>query len=497
MALPRLDRPGDFIAGRFVSPPRPEHELTIHSPADVADRVAVHPIEASHVDDAVEAARQAFPAWRRLSRARRVELLRAYQGRLSAHAEDIALTLAREVGKPLWEARGEVRAMRAKVDVSVTEGAALTAPCAVDTLPGEIRYRPHGVLAVIGPFNFPGHLPNGQIVPALLEGNTVVHKPSEKTPSTATWMARCFDEAGFPPGTVNVVQGEGAAAERLATHEGIDGVLFTGSAEVGKRIVMANAANVGRLIALELGGKNASIVHEDADLEHAARQIAFAGYVTAGQRCSATSRVIAVGRAAEPLAERLAELARGVRVGYPLDDGVFSGPMIRRGARDALLEAQQRGSQLGFETWVEGRPVQVAGHEGWYMSPALHRAPDPGAEVAGYTDQELFGPDLVLYAVEDFEQALAVADRTRYGLVASVFTQRRDILERAADGLRVGLLHWNRASAGASGRLPFGGVKDSGNHRPAGLHTALACAYPMGIYLEPPQPPAGSWPGFP
>jgi len=487
----------DYVDGRFVTPESPDGTIEVRSPADRADVVGVFPYAVAQVDRAIDAARRAFPAWRRLGEAKRAELLRAYQARVRANADELAKTIAREIGKPLWEAKTEVAAMITKVDLSLGEGASYVKDVHLGDLPGEIRHRPLGVVSVIGPFNFPGHLPNGQIVPALLAGNTVVFKPSEKGSATAQWMTRCYDEAGFPKGVFNVVHGEAHVARAIVSHDGIDGILFTGSVAVGKAIAAANVSWPGRMIALELGGKNASIVLDDCDLERTAREVAFSGFATSGQRCTCTSRVIVTRGVADALIQKLASAAKNVVVGHPFDDGVFMGPVISRGSRDAILAAQARAVDAGFDAVAPGGIVDVPGRDGHYLRPAVHVAPSGAARAPGYTDQELFGPDLAVFVVDDLEQAIALADDTPFGLAAAVFTQSRDAFEACADSLRVGVLHWNRSSAGASSRLPFGGVKDSGNHHPAGILAQSACSYPMAVLL--PTATIGAlptWPGM-
>ena len=486
----------DFVAGRFTRAAAPEGELVVRSPADETEIVAVAPWSRAQVDLAVDAARVAFPAWRRLGTTARAELLTRYQAALKAHLEDLAVAISRDVGKPLWEARTEVQAMVSKVDLTLGEGAAFVRNVRVDGLPGEIRHRPHGVLAVLGPFNFPGHLPNGQLVPALFTGNTVVFKPSDRGVSTAVMMARCFEEAGFPPGVFNVVQGGVPVAERLVVHPGINGVLFTGSLAVGQRIVAANAHRPGVLVALELGGKNASLVLDDADLEGAVREIAFSGFATAGQRCTATSRVIATRGIADALGARLAAAARSIKVGHPHEDGVFMGPLISESARQALLAAQGRALAAGFDA-LAGGGIAQASRRGFYVRPAVHRAPRGVHRLDGYTDVELFAPDLALLVVADEAEAIEVANDSRFGLSASVFTASADAFERCADELEVGVIHWNRSSAGASSRLPFGGIKASGNHRPAGILMGASCVYPLSVLLpSKPPTPLPSWPGI-
>jgi succinylglutamic semialdehyde dehydrogenase len=493
---------GDYIAGEFVQAPSPDLEITTRSPADQEDVVGRHRCQVSHVDQAVQAAAEAQGAWKRLAAQDRANLLRRYQEIAKRRRAEIANTIAREVGKALWDANGEAGAIAAKVDLVLGDGAKWTEDRSLDAVPAELRFMPHGVMAVVGPFNFPGHLPNGQILPALALGNTVVFKPSDKTPNTAVLLAQCFDEAGFPPGVVNVVQGGVAAAEALVRHADVDGILFTGSAPVGRKILEANLDSPGKVVALELGGKNACIVLDDANLEWAARHIAFAAFASAGQRCTATSRVFATPGVARPLAVRVAEIAKALSVGHPLDEGVFMGPVIDAGSRDRLLKAQSAASAAGFELLAgtsEGERFEVAGREGFYVRPAVRWAPDAEIKVPGYTHDELFGPDVAVYSVRDAAQAVDLLNATRYGLSGAVFTQSRDTFESLAMDLRVGVLNWNKGSAGASGKLPFGGVKDSGNHRPAGITMGLSCAFPQARLLCPPelQSDLPTWPGFP
>jgi succinylglutamic semialdehyde dehydrogenase len=493
-----LERPGDFIDGSFQNPAIADGELTIRSPADTNDVVSIHAYARGALHAGIASARKAWPAWRRLSIEARAEHLRRYQAELRAQHAALTDVIAREVGKPLWEAKTEVDAMIGKVDITLGEARRYTDDVRLADLPGEIRYRPLGVVAVIGPFNFPGHLPNGQIVPALLLGNCVVHKPSEKTPSAATLIARCAQAAGLPAGVLNVVQGTGAFGAELATDADVDGVMFTGSAAVGRRILHAQGERFDRLIALELGGKNAAVALDDCDIERTARAIAFSAYVTAGQRCTATSRLIATPAVADKLIARIAELAQHVRIGHPLSDGVFMGPVISESARTHLQAAQASARYHGFQAVLPGGSVEISDHPGFYVRPAIHVAPNADITVPNYTDAELFGPDLAVYRATDEEHAFALANRTTSGLTAAVYTGSREAFERAADVLRVGVLQWNRATAGASSRLPFGGIGQSGNHRPAAALAGLACTYALGIQTPSDAERARmpTWPGF-
>ncbi len=493
--LAGLER-GNYINGTFRPIPDAAH-LQLRSPADTNLVLGKVPNTAAAVDEAVETGRTTQRGiLSRMSKQERAEMLRRYQVAVKARSEKIAETIAFEVGKPLWDARTEANALASKVDLSLGEGAAYTADKRFDDLPGGIVYRPHGVVAVIGPFNFPAHLANGHIVPALLEGNAVVFKPSERAPGVATHIADALRDAGFPDGAFNVVHGDGHVAQALIAHPHVNAVLFTGSAAVGRSILRSTAETPGKLIALELGGKNASIVMDDAELERTARELAFSAFVTAGQRCTATSRVFAHNKIIDALVERLASIAANTTVGFPFDEGVFLGPMISAASRDALRTAQTRAHSAGITRITPSSEIEIAGHPGHYARPSVHRAAKSTTSVPGYTDIELFGPDVCVYPVDSLEEAVARANDSPYGLASAVFTAKRETFERAAFDLDVGVVHWNRSSAGASGRLPFGGTKNSGNHRAAGITAGLSCAFPVAHFELPPNAPLPTWPGM-
>jgi succinylglutamic semialdehyde dehydrogenase len=310
-------------------------------------------------------------------------------------------------------------------------------------------------------------------------------------------MALCLHEAGLPRGAFNLVHGGADVGMRLTSHPEVDAILFTGSLGVGREIVRSNAYRPECLIALELGGKNAALAFDDCDIALSARAIAFSAFVTAGQRCTASSRLFVTRKVAAKLIERIAAHASGIAIGHVLEPNAFCGPVITASARTAMLKAQARAVSAGYEPRVPGGAIEITGHAGHYLRPAVHVA-EGVLEVAGYTDRELFGPDLAVHVVEDEQAALEAAARSRFGLAAAVFTSSREAFERAAEHLEVGVMHWNRPSTGASGRLPFGGLRQSGNHRPAGILAAQSCADPVAVLLEPASGrPSPSWPGFP
>jgi succinylglutamic semialdehyde dehydrogenase len=332
------------------------------------------------------------------------------------------------------------------------------------------------------------------VVPALATGNCVVIKPSERAPAVGQLYAELAQRADFPAGVINLVQGDGALGAALAAHPDVDGVLFTGSWAVGRALLAATLDQPHKLVALEMGGKNAVLVCEDADLDAAARAIAFGACATAGQRCSATSRVFVQPRVADALVARLAALLRTLRVGDPLASDVFVGPLISAAARARHALALHWARCEGAECVVAGGPGDGP-RRGYWVRPSLHRVArlDPASR---YQREEHFAPDLFVHEVATLGDALAALDASEYGLVASVFSADRAAYERVAREARVGAVNWSLPTVGASSKLPFGGLKRSGNGRPAGATSTLYCTYPQAS-LESAAPGLVRWPGFP
>ena len=473
----------DFVAGTFAEPQRPEGVIEDRCPADLSVLLGRHGWALSQVDRAVDAARAAQPSWAARPGGERAALVRRIGEVLKGRAEELARAIALDVGKPLWESRAEVQACVAKAAITVEDGLRLVAPFPAPGQPdAECRFRPLGVVAVLGPFNFPVHLPNGHVLPALACGNTVVFKPSEIAPHAAELYARCLAESGVPPGAFNLVQGPGPVGAALAAHPGVDGVLFTGSWAVGQAIQRASLGQT-KLLALEMGGKNAALVLRDADLDKAVYDALFSAFVSAGQRCTAASRLIVEGppARADAVAARIAAAAERLSIGHPLREGVFMGPL----ASEPGLEKFLAGSRAAPETMLEPRALSPGGLRGWYVTPGVHRV--RAWTGSAYEREELFGPDLAVYDSSSEEEAVAIANCTEYGLAASVHTASREAFERCLSTLDCGVVNWNAPTVGASGRLPFGGLERSGNHRPAGLYSALYCAAPVAILQGEPR----------
>jgi len=468
-------------------------ELRSTSPADPRDEIGRYPIaNAAAVGRAVERARAAFPGWRDLGFEGRAALLRRFRD-ISADARDQLSTLiAREVGKALWDARGEAKLVPAKVDLSLDEG--MRAVATLEAGPGiRATYHPRGVLAVLGPFNFPAHLPNGHIVPALATGNTVVFKPSELAAGVGDWLVRAYEKAGLPEGVLQVVHGARDTGEALARHCEVDGVLFTGSYAAGRAIEAAAIDQPDKLVALEMGGRNAIVVLQDADLELAVAETALSICATTGQRCSCASRLFVHEARIDEFSDKLSAVLRGIVIGNPLDEGVFMGPLISQAARAKVDHYRALGVQAGGERVLCVEPDLPSP----FVGPGLARFTNCEQTHPMQRD-EIFGPEAALYPIADLDEAIAAVNDSDYGLVASVFSKTRANYEHCIGRIETGLLNWNKGTIGASGKLPFGGQKRSGNHRPAGVAASLYCTNAQAhLENEAPFDPASLPPGMP
>ena len=449
-------------------------ELVSVSPADPRDEVGRFPVaDAGAVDEAVTRARAALPGWRDAGLGARAERLRRFAAIARAREEELARLLAREVGKALWDARAEARLLAPKVEATLEHGLRFVAP--IEGGEGaRAGFHPRGVLAVLGPFNFPAHLPGGHLVPALATGNTLVFKPSDLAPAVGAWLAAAFAEAGLPPGVLELVQGGAETGRALATHPGVDGVLFTGSWAVGRALREATLDQPGKLLALEMGGKNAMIVLEDADLDLAASEAALSIAATTGQRCSSLSRLFVARRVEEPFRERLVRLLAGLTIGPPLAEGTFMGPLVSRAACDRLTRFRAAAREAGGEVVLR----RDAGAPPPFVGPGLVRFPGL-CQRHPYQREEIFAPEAALYEVSDLDEAIAATNDSDYGLAAAILTRSRAAYEHAVGRVRTGVLNWNRGTIGASGRLPFGGIGRSGNDRPAGILAAVYCTFPQ------------------
>lgn len=465
-------------------------ELISIDPSTGAEAGRVTVADAAEAGRLMDAARAAFPEWSGRSRAAREAVLRRYAEVLGERRDDLAGLIGREVGKPPWEARAEVDLMANKVAISVEAHAARTSEMASG--PAVTRFRPHGVMVVLGPFNYPGHLPNGHIVPALLAGNTVVFKPSEQAPLVAAATAECWRAAGLPDGVLGVAQGGRATAEALLDHPVLDGVLLTGSAATGRAVHARFGGRPEVMLALEMGGNNPLLVHGAADLDAVAYTVVHSAYLTAGQRCTCARRLVLVdGPESDALLERLAAMVRRIPVGPPsADPEPFMGPVVSAEAAGHVLAAQDALLAAGATALVVSRRL-VPGTG--LLTPGLLDV----TAVVDRPDDEVFGPLLQVVRCPDIDAALAECDATAFGLAAGLISDDPALYERFRDTVRAGVVNWNQQLTGASSRAPFGGIRASGNHRPSAYFAADYCAYPVAsIELPRPAIPDAPFPGL-
>lgn len=427
------------------------------------------------VNTAVVAARKALRGWRQRSSGDRQQLLEAFREQLNIHHEALAHQIGRETGKPLWESRTEVDAMIGKIGISITAYEQRTGSHRSQVAGGQavLRHRPHGVVAVFGPYNFPGHLPNGHIVPALLAGNTVVLKASEQAPGVAELTLQLWLQAGLPPGVINLLQGGADTGRSLAGHGAIDGLFFTGSSAVGHQLHSQYGGQPEKILALEMGGNNPLIVEQVSDLDGAVHHALQSAFLSAGQRCTCARRLLVpAGAEGDRFLDRLVEVSRELKVGgFDDEPQPFMGAVISPAAADRLESTWQALVTAGGRSLLPLRRLQPGTG---LLSPGIIDL--TGIKVA---DEEHFGPLLSVYRYRSFDEALALANDTRFGLAAGILSDRRDLYERLLEEARAGIVNWNRPLTGASSAAPFGGVGASGNHRPSAFYAADYCAWPM------------------
>lgn len=431
---------------------------------------------AGQVDTAVAAARAAFPAWARRPLEERIAMLETFAATLKARSDELARAIGEETGKPLWEAGTEVTSMVNKVAISVQAYRERTGiksgPLADAT--AVLRHKPHGVVAVFGPYNFPGHLPNGHIVPALLAGNCVIFKPSELTPKVAELTVRAWIDAGLPAGMLNLVQGARDTGVALAAHADIDGLFFTGSSRTGNLLHSQFGGQPQKILALEMGGNNPLVVDEVKDVDAAVYTIIQSAFISAGQRCTCARRLLVpAGEWGDALLARLVAVTASIKVGrFDEQPAPFMGSVISLAAAEHLLKAQEHLLANGAVALLAmSQPLEGAA----LLTPGILDV----TGVAQRPDEEFFGPLLQVIRYGDFDEAVREANATQYGLAAGLLSDSRERFEGFLLDSRAGIVNWNKQLTGAASSAPFGGIGASGNHRPSAYYAADYCAYPV------------------
>ena len=453
---------GQFLNGQWE--PGAGSALVSTSPVDGDVIWAGAEASEAQASRAVEAAAAAFPAW--AANKGRQQIVERFAELVREQSERLAALIASEVGKPLWDATGEVNSIAGKAALSIAAYAERTGTTSNGAM--TTSHRPLGVMVVLGPFNFPGHLANGHIMPALLAGNTVVLKPSEQAPAFGEAMIELWEAAGAPAGVINLVQGARSVGQALIANESTAGVLFTGGVGAGRAIHRSLAGRPHVQLALELGGNNPLIAWDVDDTEAAARIIVRSAFISAGQRCTCARRLITNDRA---LVDRVVALATALRVGSPLaDPQPFLGPVISSQAAAAVMSAQAKLIGLGGRALLAG---SIEPHGSAYITPAVIDM----TAVSERPDEEIFGPLLQVVFVESLDDAVAEANRTEFGLAAGLVSADEAVWNEVEPQLRAGIINWNKPTVGASGAAPFGGIGASGNHRPAGYAAADYCSF--------------------
>ena len=464
---------GQLIGGQWQ--PAGEREFASHCPVDLSVVWQGHEASQKQLDEAFQSARRALGTWSRRPVEERIALTEAFAEQILSAADELAELISAETGKPIWESKTEVAACAGKIPVSIDSFRQRRDQSSFEMgeLQAVTRFKPFGVMAVLGPFNFPAHLPNGHIVPALIAGNTIVFKPSELTPAVGQWMAEKWSEAGLPEGVLNLVQGGRDVGAGLASHNELDGLLFTGSSHAGKALHEAFGKHPQKMLALEMGGNNPLVVHEVEDLAAAAYLTVLSAYLTAGQRCTCARRLILVdGPEAEMFTAELICMIGRLRIGKFTDSvEPFAGTVITPQQGRRLVTAFQQLVENGARPLV---PMASLDDCDALLSPSLVDV----TEVEHRHDEELFGPLLNLIRVPDFETAIAEANRTAYGLSAGLLSDREANFDKFISEIRAGIVNWNRQTTGATGKMPFGGCGLSGNHRPSAYFAADYCSFP-------------------
>jgi len=460
---------GEWLAGSGA-------ELVTIDPATGKQTWASKEATAQDVARACEAAHAAFEAWALTPLAERIAICARFRDLLKENAEELALLISAEVGKPLWESRTEVTTMANKVDISVQAHSARTGESHNKVADGEavLRHRPHGVFGVFGPYNFPGHLPNGHIVPALIAGNTVIFKPSEYAPRTAIKTVQLWQQAGVPAGVINLVNGGRDTGVALGQNTLIDGVLFTGSSQTGAALHKQFGGQPGKMLALEMGGNNPLVVWDAKDTDAAVFMAISSAFISAGQRCTCARRLIVQNTPeGDAFVKRLVEVAGKLTIGaWNAEPAPFMGPVVSAAVAGRLLQAQADMIAKGGKSLLEMRHLDK---DSGFVSAGIVDVTD----AQGIPDEEWFGPLLQIFRADDFDSAMKIANATEFGLAAALISNDEALWKTFQARARAGIVNWNRPTTGAASSAPFGGVGKSGNHRPSAYYAADYCAYPV------------------
>ncbi|MEE2742879.1 MAG: aldehyde dehydrogenase family protein [Bdellovibrionota bacterium] len=473
---------GNFFNGKYHEADSNSGKLvTKSSPADLDQKLWECRVSNDHLDDVLEGAKKGFETWRKLSFEERATYLQRYKEEVLKRKEQIAEAISLEIGKPYWEALVEAGAVAGKVDITINESLPRIAQKNIEGIMpktnARINFKPIGISLVIGPFNFPCHLANGQMVSSLLSGNSVIFKPSSKACYCAQLLADCFEAAGFPEGVISMIHSDRHGTMDMVKHPDVKVIFLTGGKEAGLRILENTYKDLTKLISLELGGKNVSIIHEDTNMELALAEVLKGSFLTTGQRCTSTSLVPIHESIADDFIKRFSELADKLVIDHPIDSEKepFMGPLVDQNAMEEYLQFMETAKKEGIKEIKPGKKLEGK-RKGYYVTPSIHLA-EKFDKNSVFLASEIFGPNVTFVPYKTLDEAIEIANSTEYGLAGAVFTKDEAAYEKCALNIDVGILNWNRSTVGANSKLPFGGVKNSGNYRPAAVSTVDFCVY--------------------
>ncbi|OFZ14153.1 MAG: hypothetical protein A2X86_04690 [Bdellovibrionales bacterium GWA2_49_15] len=478
---------GNYFHGKFHNPhsheKSPDRTISKICPADLESGLWEVNIRYEIVDKIIESAIKGQNSWRKTTVDEKVNALRRFKECVLTKAASMSEAIALETGKPLWEASAEILALMNKIDIIINQSLQRILPRHFNDISpgtnGHIYYRPIGPCLIIGPFNFPCNIANNQIASALMAGNSVIFKPSEKTCYSGQLLIECYHEAGFPSGVINLVQGDGELARRILKEKTVKGIFFTGSLEVGKKILANTYQDLSKLVALELGGKNNGIVCKDADLDLALRELIKACFLTSGQRCISTAIVPIHRSLHEEFIEKFHRTAKTIVIDHPIVHEIepFMGPLVDQQALENYLLYMGMAKREGIEEIMRGKHLERK-HSGYYVSPSIHLASSFNKN-SHFLTNEIFGPNCTFIPFDEIEEAIQISNSTEFGLAASIFSKDIKNYHKCLEEIDAGQINFNRSTIGANPLLPFGGVKNSGNYRPAAISTIDSCVFQL------------------
>lgn len=481
---PQRNYLGDYLGGHFVSTTDPNGVLLSRNPGNLDEKSLEFPFCNNHVDEAIQSAKRGFQIWKRLTASERYTHLNRYREILAQRAEHLAFLDSFEIGKPLWEARQEISDCLNVIDHFLQLGSQTTletkVPNAKPGANGVVRHFPIGVIAVVSQSVMPLVSIHHHFIPALLNGNAVVVKTTKFAPALGQAIAECIHEAGLPAGAFNFLQGDGDIARRLTGHPEVDGVFFTGTPETSIAIKKQLLNDYWKIQVIQSGGKNASVVWEDCDYDTTLKSLLLSAFSASGQRYTNTSRIIVHRNLFDALVKDFHALCKKIPIGYGLgttSPTPFMGPLVSERLVDDYVRYQGIAVREGCEEIMRGKPLERT-PKGYYVSPSLY-AVSKADPKSVYQNSEFFGPQVSFYSVSDLDEAIEINNQTQFGLVSSFFSSSSKHFEYFVQEARVGLCHWNLPSTQVSYKMPFLGLRKSGNMRPMGTFAGYQCTYPV------------------